>query len=250
MMNKLQLAACVTLLFSAFLVLPVQAADANWQLTWHGQACFTIVTPDGVRILIDPPDPSVGFPGPAGSFDVVLISHEHFDHNYTAGLPKGQRVIRGLTDGGKHVSQVNISVKGTQITTVPSFHDKNKGKDRGLNTIFVVQSKGKRLVHLGDLGHTLTPSGALGKVDILLIPVGGFYTIDATEAKEVVDALKPGAVIPMHYKTPKSSVKELSPPDKFESLMAGRIVKVSTNSIPIDEKKLKEGTKAYLLSPP
>jgi len=162
------------------------------KIYWHGHACFLIETTK--KILTDPFDPQLGYPKLKATADLVTISHQHFDHNHTEALPGKPQVIQNT---GEH------SFNGLKITGFPSFHDKAKGTQRGENIIFLMEAENLRICHLGDLGHI--PDQALvkgiGRVDVLLIPVGGFFTIDATEAKKVVSQINPSYVIPMHYKT-------------------------------------------------
>lgn len=163
------------------------------KIRWLGQASFHIVTSDGTAIRTDPYDSSLGFelsPLPA---DVVTVSHEHFDHAAVETVPGEPVVVRGA---GEH------SVKGITVRGVAAYHDTNRGLDRGTNTIFVFTVDGVTLCHLGDLGHPLEPEHlrALGRVDVLMVPVGGTYTLDAAGADTVVGQLRPRLTIPMHYR--------------------------------------------------
>jgi len=164
------------------------------RVQWLGHACFLITSSDGSRVLNDPFDESVGYPLPAVEADVVTTSHSHFDHNYVSAV-KGNPVV--VKSAGE------TSAAGITFIGVPSYHDDAKGDERGQNIIFVWEMDGMRLTHLGDLGHPLTEDhvAKIGDVDILLIPVGGTYTIDAREATKVVEQLSPKLVFPMHYKT-------------------------------------------------
>lgn len=165
------------------------------KLRWFGQACFLIESRKGIRIITDPSDPSLGYKVPSLEADVVTVSHEHYDHNATEEVRGNPEIVRGV--GEKKVK--DIAIKG-----VNTFHDQARGTQRGRNTVFSFEIDGMKAVHLGDLGHVLTEEQikVIGKVDILLIPVGGTFTIDAQEASEVVRQLKPKIIIPMHYKTP------------------------------------------------
>ena len=165
------------------------------KLRWLGQACFLIESERGVRIVTDPFDPSLGFKLPRLEADVVTVSHEHYDHNATDQVKGSPEIVRGTEE--KRIREIIIRGIGT-------FHDQAQGAQRGKNTVFSFEVDRMRIVHLGDLGHLLTEEQieAIGEVDILLIPVGGTFTIDAREASEVVEQLKPKIVIPMHYKTP------------------------------------------------
>lgn len=156
-----------------------------------GHSCFSVKTDEGTRVVTDPYDATVGYPAPVGEADVVTISHDHFDHNCFEPL-KPKRVIR---EAGEYV------VDDVKITGIPCFHDDEAGAKRGKNLIFVIEADGKRIAHLGDLGHMLSKeqADALGRLDVLLVPVGGVYTLTGEQAAELTEMLKPEAVVPMHY---------------------------------------------------
>ncbi len=163
------------------------------KITWMGHACFAMETADGTRIVTDPFDESVGYPLPWGPADIVTVSHEHHDHNCAERL-NPRRVVRGAG---------TVDIGAVHITGIPAFHDEAQGKKRGANTIFVIEADGLRMAHLGDLGHPLSAEtrAAIGKIDVLMLPVGGFYTIDGAQAAQEVRALQPRVALPMHYKT-------------------------------------------------
>lgn len=156
-------------------------------------------------IVTDPYDAElVGFKYPKGTVaDIVTISHSHTDHNNVKAIEGSPLVISGPGE---------YEAKGVDIQGVATWHDTSGGKDRGKNTVYRIDIDGISVVHLGDLGHKLTEEQEelLGDVDVLLIPVGGFYTIDAKTALEVVTQLEPTLVIPMHYRTAKHDQKTFS----------------------------------------
>ena len=164
------------------------------KIKWFGHSCFLITSDKGIKIVTDPFDATVGYRIPQIETNIVSTSHDHFDHNNT-GIFEGTPVL--VKGSGK------ISIKGIEITGVESFHDDEGGKRGGLNTIFKFRVDGLNVCHLGDLGHVLNSAQVkeLGKVDILLTPVGGTYTIDSVAAMKVMDILEPQITIPMHYKT-------------------------------------------------
>jgi L-ascorbate metabolism protein UlaG (beta-lactamase superfamily) len=181
----------------------VYAATKELEVEWYGHSFFSLRTSGGTKVVIDPYG-SMGYPMP-GSLqgDILTVSHEHFDHN-NVGLVKGSpTVIRGLKDGGRDWDQIDQSIKDIRLYTIPTYHDGERGAKRGRNSIFVYEVDDLRLAHLGDLGHLLSDEELrmVGKVDLLFIPVGGFYTIDGHEATKVLEQIKPWAAIPMHYKT-------------------------------------------------
>lgn len=203
------------------------------KIRWLGHASFYIET--GSRIITDPFNDEVGYPLPGLEADLVTVSHQHWDHSAADTVPGNPEIItEGVYQGS------DLLIKG-----VPSFHDKNSGRDRGRNTIFCVQSEGINLVHLGDLGHipNQTQITSMGPVDILLIPVGGKFTIDADEAYATVQMINPRIVIPMHYKTPHLTF-ELAPVEAFTSCFN---LAVKKPFLEINRQDLEKGTKVIVL---
>lgn len=164
------------------------------KITWLGHSSFLIEDSKGRKVLTDPFDESVGYDVYKGNADLVTVSHQHFDHNYTEILDKNIPVIDKV--GFFNVSDIPVS-------GFLSYHDNMKGAKRGQNIIFVFEIDGYRLCHLGDLGHALSQDeiNALGEIDVLFIPIGGNFTLDGNEAAELSKAINSHVVIPMHYKT-------------------------------------------------
>lgn len=177
------------------------------RIRWLGHSCFLLTADNGTKIATDPFNETVGYLPPTVSADYVTISHDHFDHNSVRSIDGKPKVVKtaGEHKLGKH-----------KVTGVESFHDTSMGQKRGSNIIYIFEIDGLRLVHLGDLGHLLTEKQVkeIGPVDVLFVPVGGTYTIDAAEAVEVVHQLNPKLVIPMHFKTEVLSLP-LAPVDDF-----------------------------------
>lgn len=147
-----------------------------------------------ITVITDPFDPGmVGIPFPKVSADVVTISHDHPDHNFLANIKDYKKVLSGPGE---------YELDGVSFFALPSFHDSEEGSSRGKNTIFVFEIDGVRIVHLGDLGHSLSEKveESIGEVDVLLLPVGGIYTIDSKAAAEITSSIGPKVVIPMHFK--------------------------------------------------
>jgi L-ascorbate metabolism protein UlaG (beta-lactamase superfamily) len=164
------------------------------KVKWLGHSCFLLTANNGTRVLTDPFDASVGYAVPEVEADIVSTSHAHFDHSYVQAV-KGEFF---------HVSGIGcFSHKGIEIIGVGAFHDSENGAQRGKNTIYKFVVDGIHICHCGDLGHILSSQQVkeIGHVDILLIPVGGFYTIGPEQAAEVIGKLSPAVVIPMHFKT-------------------------------------------------
>lgn len=209
-------------------------------ITWLGQACFKIQGRE-VTIITDPYDKQVGLTLPRLSGDIVTVSHSHFDHNNTKAV-SGQPFI--INTPGEY------EIKRVFIQGIPSVHDDKEGAERGNNIIFLFEFEEVKIAHLGDLGNTLSDEqlDKLEGVDILLIPVGGVYTIDGKKAAEVVSQIEPRIVIPMHYKIPGLKVN-LQTADKFCDEM-GVKKNGEDNKLRITKKDLPvEETKVIILKP-
>lgn len=174
---------------------------ASIQIKWFGQSAFLVTTTNGTNILIDPAN-FKGYHFPDSVFaDIVTVSHEHIDHNYVDGVLGSPAVFHGTDEKCQKVNSIDTTIKGIHLYSVSSFHNP---VHTAVNAVFVYEFDGLRLVHLGDIGTILTDDQlrAIGKVDILMIPVGGQYTITAAEADTIVNQLDvKRLVIPMHYKT-------------------------------------------------
>jgi len=165
------------------------------KIRWFGHACFLLTSSEGVRVLTDPFDDQVGYELPAVEADIVTTSHDHFDHNYT-------QIVKGTF---LHVNKPGETQKdGIRIFGVMTYHDKDQGSKRGENVVYTFDIDGLRICHFGDIGHVPSAQqiAEIGDIDVALLPVGGIFTVDATEAYEIVKLLKPKVTIPMHYKTP------------------------------------------------
>jgi len=168
-------------------------------ITWYGHACFRLNERNIVAVT-DPFGEDQGFVRPRIRADLVTISHDHAGHDNRIGFRGGPRFFDGPGE---------YEVKGVFVTGVATYHDGRSGATRGRNTVFLFEFNGLTVCHLGDLGHVPTQSQveALSDVDVLLIPVGGVHTIDASKATEVISLIEPRLVIPMHYKTPEEMVR-------------------------------------------
>lgn len=179
------------------------------KIVYRGHASFVIET-NGKTIITDPYNGSYGYPINPVKADIVTVSHEHNDHNAIETIQGQPLVVKGPF--------IN-ELEGINFYGFKSFHDRSEGRQRGQNTIFKIKSEDLRVVHLGDLGIPLTAGQVdeIGPVDILMVPVGGTYTVNAAEARQVVDSLQPKIVIPMHYKTVHCNLS-IEPVDKFAGL--------------------------------
>lgn len=204
-------------------------------ITWYGQSCFRIESKEG-SILIDPFSKEIGLRPPRIKDDLVLVTHEHNDHNNVSEVEGDTFVIRGPGEYER---------KGIHVRGILSYHDKNSGTERGMSTIYVIEAEEMTLCHLGDLGQdALTDSQVegIGDVDVLMIPVGGVYTIDAKEALGVISQIEPKIVVPMHYQVPGLTIK-LDDVQKFikeVGLTAEQVDKIKLNkkTLPVEETKL------------
>jgi len=201
------------------------------KISWLGHASF-LVESSGKKLISDPFDENVGYPLFQEEVDIVTVSHEHWDHNATGRLAGNPVLVRGTGE---------FDIDSFKITGFPSFHDKARGEERGINTMYRIGVEGINLLHLGDLGHLLSPEehAALGKIDILMIPVGGVYTINADEAYQIVQALNPQIVIPMHFKTPHLCF-DLAPVEEFTSKFDS-VVKKPFLEITLDKQQEQTG---------
>jgi L-ascorbate metabolism protein UlaG (beta-lactamase superfamily) len=169
------------------------------KIKWNGHASFTITADNGTVIVTDPYNPDeykdeLTYDIVRDRADGALVSHEHPDHSYVAGLSGSPKVLRGSGE-----------IKGIIVAGIKTFHDEAGGSKRGKNMVFRFTVDGIIICFLGDLGHILSEDQikAIGAVDILLVPVGGAYTLDAAMAAELIALIKPRAAIPMHFRTIK-----------------------------------------------
>lgn len=211
-------------------------------IKYLGHSAFLIKNKEGVRIITDPYSATRGihYKPIDENADIVTVSHEHWDHNAVDSVGGNPVVVRGE---GKR------NIRGTTISGIPTFHDKKRGKERGKNTVFVLDTDGLRLCHLGDLGHKLDEEqiSLIGSVDICLIPVGGYFTIDAKEAKEVIESIQPKVVIPMHFKTSAIDFPIAGVEDFLKDVE--RIKRVDSPEYEIEKDKLPPEREVVVLKP-
>ncbi len=209
---------------------------------WYGQSCFKLKGKEAT-VIIDPFDPEfTGLKLPKDmDADIVLKTHDHQDHNNVRAVTGDSRLFEGP---GEYES------KGVVVTGVASFHDDSKGAQRGLNTMFSVTMDGLNVVHLGDLGQSaLTEEqvNEIDRVDILLIPVGSIYTIDAKAAAGIVSQLEPKIITPMHYGGVEGLKFPLDPVEKFLKEMGAEGVEPQPK-LSITKDKLPEEPMVVVLS--
>jgi L-ascorbate metabolism protein UlaG (beta-lactamase superfamily) len=215
-------------------------------IKWHGQSCFSISSSRGkdgdINIVIDPYDESTGLKLPKLEADVVFVTHDHNDHNNAKAISGSPFLIEGPGE---------YEVKEVFANGIPSFHDENGGKTKGGNTIYTIETEELKICHLGDLGQkelTSEQIEQIGDVDILMIPVGGNFTISAKEAGKIMAQLEPSIVIPMHYSIPKLKMKL----DSVDPFLKAVGVKKSEALPKLSVKKKDLGTeetKVIILAP-
>jgi len=211
------------------------------KIVWAGQSCFQISVSNGkdheATLVIDPFDEKIGLKVPNFSADILLVSHQHHDHNNVGAI----KPFGSAQGGGQPFLIENpgeYEVKGVFVQGIDSFHDDVSGKERGKNTIYTIEAEDIRFCHLGDFGQKQLTDEQLeliGKVDVLMIPVGGTFTIDGHEAAKVIGQIEPKIVVPMHYSLPKLKV-ELDGVDKFLKAMG------KTSVVPQDKLTVKTST--------
>ncbi|MCK5579053.1 MAG: MBL fold metallo-hydrolase [Planctomycetes bacterium] len=214
------------------------------KIKWLGHATFTLVSSQGSVVVTDPFDANayegaIKYKPINLKADVVTVTHtQHEDHNYTQAVSGSPQVI----DKEGEYETAGIKIKG-----VPTFHDKNQGQDRGHNIVFVYNIDGVRVAHLGDLGHVPTPEQfkQMGSVDVLLVPVGGHFTIDDQEATRISSQCGAKIVVPMHYKTPVLDFP-IASVDKF---LQGKknVKKLDSSEVTITKKNLPAEQEIWVL---
>jgi len=209
------------------------------RLIWHMHSCFEII--DSTTVVVDPHDGrSIGVKPPSLRADVVLITHDHFDHNAV-------RVIKGDYTMIKDVGAKRV--KGVEIRGINAFHDDVMGEKRGRMSIFHFTVNGVRFCHLGDLGHPLSDEqiAELGPVDVLFIPVGGVFTIDGTQAQELVERMAPRVAVPMHFRVGGLSLSIHNADDFLHGLPEEKVVRVG-NEVEFEAEELPESTEYWVFS--
>ena len=197
------------------------------QIRWHGHSCFGITNHQ--TIVTDPHDGrSIGIPTPVVHADIILVSHNHYDHNSTKTVEKEHSKI--ITEPRKRTIN-DVTIKGFE-----TFHDKHRGEKRGKNIMYKCTTDNITFLHAGDLGHIPDDSliESLETVDILFIPIGGTYTVNATEAWQIIQKINPKITIPMHYKIEGLSLP-IAPVDDFLQNTTYPIIKVG-NEIDIEKE--------------
>jgi len=217
------------------------------KIQWAGQSCFQISVSNSkdhsADIVIDPFDgDDIGLKMPNVSADIALVTHDHHDHNNVKGL-KGEPFL--ISGPGEY------EIKEVFVRGIPSYHDDQEGKEKGQNTIYLIEAEDMRFCHLGDLGQkqlTEEQLEKIGGVDVLMIPVGGEFTIDSSGAQKIISQIEPLVVIPMHYAIPKLKVK-LEEVGKFLKAMGKGSVAPQEKFVVKSSTLPKEGMEIVVLQP-
>ena len=211
------------------------------KIKWLGHSSFLITSDMGTKIVTDPyhaDGNALNYGEIKEEAHIVTVSHDHSDHNNVAVVRGSPKVVRETTE-----------VKGIKFRGIPAHHDGALGKQRGGNTVFCFEVDGVKVCHLGDLGHLLSDKqvAELGEVDILLAPVGGFYTIDAATAGQVCSQLKPRVIIPMHFKNNKCTFP-INGVDKF---LEGKkdVTRLDASEVEFKQGELPATTQIIVLKP-
>lgn len=210
------------------------------RIIWHGHSCFEVK--DAVTVVTDPHDgKSIGIKTPLVKADIVLVTHDHFDHNCVRIVKGDPSVVR---DPGER------SLKGVRIFGLPTFHDQEGGARRGRNIIYRFEMDGMRFCHCGDLGHDLSEEQvrAIGPVDVLFVPVGGVFTIDGVQAKALVAKLRPRVAVPMHFRWGGLSISVQTIEPFLDGLPNDAVVRVG-NEVDFGREDLPLTTEYWVFSP-
>jgi L-ascorbate metabolism protein UlaG (beta-lactamase superfamily) len=196
------------------------------RITWLGHSSFLIES--GEKKLVTDPFDKIGLEFPSVKADVVATSHSHFDHCATDKVAGSPRVVSGTGE---------FKEEPFDMAGFPTYHDESKGSERGENTVYVIEAEGLRVCHLGDLGHSLSQDEVvrLGRVDVLMIPVGGVYTLDDAGAANVAETISPKVILPMHYKVPGLSLPIADVAgftNRFQNVREADFLDVTPESLP------------------
>lgn len=217
------------------------------EITYFGHSCFKLKNKAGYTLYIDPfKSDMVGLPLAKDVADVVTLSHSHEDHNAV-------EVITGPVNREKTFiidREGEYEIAGIQISAIRTYHDKNSGADRGMNLVLYIIMDGLHVVHLGDICHKLTEAQIekLGSVDVMMVPVGGTYTLDASEAIDMIKDVQPSYVVPMHYKTSDTKIEELTTLENFLEKNSFPVTSESVHKIKLDEGSLPDDTQVLLMN--
>ncbi|MBD3180093.1 MAG: MBL fold metallo-hydrolase [Candidatus Latescibacteria bacterium] len=215
------------------------------ELKFLGHAAFQLKLDNGKLLVFDPYeagsyDGALKYSPIQGDFDIAVVSHGHADH-YDSDIVSG---IENVVE-----SEGSFTFDGITVNTYPCYHDETEGEERGENLISIVEAGGRRIAHLGDLGHQISEDDLPGLkgVDVMMIPVGGYFTIDAATAGRIVDEFKPAVTVPMHFKTGKVEFP-INPVSDFTSLREN-VIEEGGSVLELNDRLFSGGRKTVLLEP-
>ena len=213
------------------------------KIKWYGHSAFGLTSELGVRVIMDPYEPNaydggLQYTAIQDTADIVTSSHDHPDHCWVQGIAGNPLIVR------TPCAQV---IKGVKIEGIPAYHDKSRGGERGVNRVYKIGIDGIRVCHLGDLGHLLSDKDIqyLKPIDVLLVPVGGHFTIDAQEATTMAKLLQPKIILPMHVKTDKCGFP-LTTVDAFTKDKE-KVVQVNASEIELFRGQLPASTEVWVM---
>ncbi len=229
---------------AAFLALCAGAGAQTVRITWIGQACFVVQAEGGPTVITDPPAANVGFPLPSTPAEVTFVTHNHGDHNNTAGVRGSPTVV----DGRPVTARAEMTAAGLPFVLIPGFHDNTNGSTRGANTIIRWNQGGLRFAHFGDYGQDELSEAQLADLrdlDVAFLPAGGFFTIDAAKVAELVSRqLRPRVAILMHYRSPLGGPAQLATFPAVAAPFATAVNKPAT--VEIRRETLPASTEAWV----
>jgi L-ascorbate metabolism protein UlaG (beta-lactamase superfamily) len=214
------------------------------KIRYLGHAAFELVLDRGMKVVFDPYKAgafgTMRYGAIKGPFDVAVVSHEHEDHRCQGVLSRSRHIVDAAGVA---------TIEGMRIESIATFHDERRGGERGKNLVSIVEAEGLRIAHLGDLGHAITTKNyaMLTGIDVMMVPVGGHFTIDAATAAKIVKEFAPKIAIPMHYRTPKVDFP-ISSVEDFTKLMDD-VERNGVSEIEVTKATLPAGTKTVVLEP-
>ena len=223
------------------------ACAQDVRITWIGQACFVVQNAEGKPVVVtDPPSAGMGYTLPTVEAGAVTVTHDHGDHNNTAGVRGNPTVV----DGRGATAERQVEAAGLRFTIIPGFHDNSSGSQRGANSIIRWSQAGISFAHFGDFGEDrLSDSqlAALRGTEVLFIPAGGFYTIDAGRAAAIIAELKPRVSILMHYRTALGGPARLADLAGIEGSFPGLVKK--PGAVALSRGSLPAKSEVWALEP-
>jgi uncharacterized protein (TIGR03437 family) len=228
------------------IVLAFPAAAQNVRVSWIGQACFYIQTEGGSTVVVDPPAANVGYALPSTPADVVTVSHNHTDHNNSAGV----RGTPTLVDGRPTTARTEMTAAGMPFVLVPGFHDNTNGSTRGQNTIVRWIQSGMRFAHFGDYGQSSLTDAQLADLrdlDVIMVPAGGFFTIEGAETAQLINQLRPKIAILMHFRTAIGGPAQLSGPPAVANAFPN--IRYMPSNVTVSRTTLPASTEVWLMEP-